>query len=117
MRDTAPPEEMTRGSFAVLWRFLPMLWPKGETELRVRVVVSLILVLAGKAIDLGDPSHPRLTIFTSRDGKFGAQGLRPGRWRVEMPTEPPLAYEFDVADSVEGIVRIGDLQPAIGGIK
>jgi len=41
-----------KGSFAVLWRFLPMLWPKDSTELRFRVVVALLLVLAGKAIGL-----------------------------------------------------------------
>ena len=38
--------------FAALWRFLPMLWPKGEAELRVRVVAAVILVLAGKAATL-----------------------------------------------------------------
>jgi len=32
-----------------LWRFLPMLWPKGEAELKVRVVAAVVLVLAGKA--------------------------------------------------------------------
>ena len=35
---------------AALWRFLPMLWPKGEAELKARVVVAVLLVLAGKAI-------------------------------------------------------------------
>jgi ATP-binding cassette subfamily B protein len=38
--------------FAALWRFLPMLWPKGEAELRLRVVVAVVLVLAGKAATL-----------------------------------------------------------------
>ena len=38
-----------------LIRFLPMLWPKGEPELRVRVVAALLLVLAGKAVVLAMP--------------------------------------------------------------
>jgi ATP-binding cassette, subfamily B, heavy metal transporter len=38
--------------FAALWRFLPMLWPKGEAELRLRVVAAVVLVLAGKAATL-----------------------------------------------------------------
>ena len=43
-------QEKTRNSgFAALWRFLPMLWPKGELELKLRVIVAMILVLAGKA--------------------------------------------------------------------
>src|SRR4029079_14463597 len=38
--------------FAALWRFLPMLWPKGELELKVRVIAAVLLVLAGKAATL-----------------------------------------------------------------
>jgi ATP-binding cassette subfamily B protein len=37
------------GGFGALWRFLPMLWPAGELELKIRVVAALVLVLAGKA--------------------------------------------------------------------
>ena len=44
-----------KGSFAILWRFLPMLWPKDAPALRFRVVVAVILVLAGKAITLVMP--------------------------------------------------------------
>ena len=44
-----------KGSFAILWRFLPMLWPRGETELRLRIVLAVVLVLAGKAITLVMP--------------------------------------------------------------
>src|SRR3954447_14220975 len=44
-------QDQTRGSGGVtaLWRFLPMLWPKGEAELKTRVVAAVLLVLAGKA--------------------------------------------------------------------
>jgi len=35
--------------FQALWRFLPMLWPKGEAELKARVIGAVLLVLAGKA--------------------------------------------------------------------
>ena len=41
--------------FAALWRFLPMLWPKGERELKTRVVIAVLLVLAGKAIGFVGP--------------------------------------------------------------
>jgi len=44
-----------RGSFAPLLRFLPMLWPKGETELKARVVAAVLLVFAGKAAVLVMP--------------------------------------------------------------
>jgi len=38
--------------------------------------------------------------------------LRPGRWRIEMPTEPPSVYEFQVNDSPTGTVRVSELRPA-----
>ena len=47
--------EKPKGGFAVLWRFLPMLWPRDDAELRARVVAALLLVLAGKAITLAMP--------------------------------------------------------------
>jgi len=50
----ARPARPTSG-FNALWRFLPMLWPKGESELKTRVVVALLLVLAGKAAVLVMP--------------------------------------------------------------
>ena len=40
------------GGFSALWRFLPMLWPQGELELKLRVVCAMLLVLAGKAVVL-----------------------------------------------------------------
>ena len=48
--------------FAALWRFLPMLWPKGEPELRARVVIAVLLVLAGKAITLLGPYALKLAV-------------------------------------------------------
>ena len=47
--------EKPKGGFAVLWRFLPMLWPKQDAELRLRVVAAIMLVFAGKAITLAMP--------------------------------------------------------------
>ena len=48
-------QRTTRGGLGALWRFLPMLWPKGETELKARVVLAVVLVLMGKAAVLVMP--------------------------------------------------------------
>src|SRR4051795_9788291 len=53
MASSSPPKP--NAGFAALWRFLPMLWPKGETELKARVVAAVLLVLAGKAIGFIGP--------------------------------------------------------------
>jgi ATP-binding cassette subfamily B protein len=55
MSSAAHDIEKPKGGFSVLWRFLPMLWPKDDIELRVRVVGAVLLVLAGKAITLAMP--------------------------------------------------------------
>src|SRR4051794_14750868 len=47
--DAAQQQQRPSGGFSALWRFLPMLWPKGEAELKARVVAAVIFVLAGKA--------------------------------------------------------------------
>src|SRR4051794_16195422 len=49
MVEAAARERKASSGFDALWRFLPMLWPKGEAELKVRVVAAVVLVLAGKA--------------------------------------------------------------------
>jgi ATP-binding cassette, subfamily B, heavy metal transporter len=46
----ATPDKAARGGGVhTLLRFLPMLWPKGEGELKARVIAAVLLVLAGKA--------------------------------------------------------------------
>jgi outer membrane usher protein len=78
-----------------------------------------VSLLAGKAIDLKAPKRPAVTMFTSRGGKFGVQGLRAGKWRIEMPTEGhPAIYEIEIKDDPSGTVRLGDLRPVgAGGAK
>ena len=46
----------------MLWRFLPMLWPKGERELKARVVLAVLLVLAGKGIGFIGPYALKLAV-------------------------------------------------------
>ncbi len=54
-RQAAAKKATERGSFAPLVRFLPMLWPEGQAELKARVIAAVVLVLAGKAAVLVMP--------------------------------------------------------------
>ena len=67
-------------------------------------------LLAGVAIEQGGEGR-RVEIFTNRQGSFGASGLKAGRWRIEMPSQPPLAYDLVVPETADGIARAGDLRP------
>lgn len=69
-----------------------------------------ISLLAGRAYELANPDKPPLTVFTNRTGRFGLSGMRSGRWRIDMPTEPPSTIEIDIPDGETGIVRLGELR-------
>ena len=60
-QQTQPPPR-PKGGFTALWRFLPMLWPKGDAELKARVIAAVILVLAGKAVTLIGPYALKLAV-------------------------------------------------------
>src|SRR3982751_6969453 len=62
MASTQTGKDKPNAGFAALWRFLPMLWPKGEGELKARVALAVLLVLAGKAIGLLGPYALKLAV-------------------------------------------------------
>jgi ATP-binding cassette subfamily B protein len=70
---TLPPQANSSGGFKALWRFLPMLWPKGEAGLKARVILAVVLVLAGKAAVLLMPFAYKAVIdgMSSRTAPFG----------------------------------------------
>ena len=74
-----------------------------------------ISLLAGKAYEVASPDHPGVEIFTNREGRFGAPGLRPGKWRIVMPTEPETTFILEVPPHTLGAMRAGDLQPTKTG--
>ncbi|WP_395621896.1 ABCB family ABC transporter ATP-binding protein/permease [Sphingomonas daechungensis] len=55
MAEGAEQQPKTDAGFRTLVRFLPMLWPAGQFEIKARVVAAVILVLAGKAATLVMP--------------------------------------------------------------
>ena len=73
-------------------------------------------LLAGTAQEAGKENGRKVELFTNREGRFGAQGLAPGKWIIEMPTEPePTRYEIDIPEGVMGLHNAGDLRPINGG--
>lgn len=57
-------------------------------------------------------SGKSVAIFTNAEGRFGAEGLAPGHWIIEMGAEEgPLYYAVDVPDTANGLVKVGTLAP------
>ncbi len=74
-----------------------------------------IPLLTGVAYQDGRDDGPRVTIFTNRAGRFGAQGLCPGRWIIEMATEPKTRFLVDIPEGAVGLVKLDTLKPMGNG--
>lgn len=70
-----------------------------------------VSLVAGKATEIAHPERPSVTMFTNRQGRFGATGLAPGQWRLEMLDEKKSTYLITVPDDAEGIVKLGTIRP------
>ena len=72
-------------------------------------------LLAGTAYEDGAESGRQIELFTNKAGKFGAQGLAPGRWVIEMPTEPnPTKFLLEIPAGTTGLHSAGKLNPLRG---
>lgn len=77
---------------------------------------SPVELSTGTAFQPDDPSR-RITIFTNAKGRFGAEGLSPGHWVIDVDTnEAPTRFSFDVPKGTEGLYRAGELRP-IGELR
>ncbi|HEX7693918.1 MAG TPA: fimbria/pilus outer membrane usher protein [Sphingomonas sp.] len=65
---------------------------------------------AGYAVEVGG-EHRRVELFTNRQGRFAAAGLRPGQWRIEIAGTPPLIYDLFIPETAKGVLRVGELMP------
>lgn len=71
-----------------------------------------VALATGEAYEVGEGRH-QVQIFTNRAGRFGAQGLRPGRWEVKIATSPSAHYVIDVPKDANGILQLGSIRPAL----
>jgi outer membrane usher protein len=75
---------------------------------------AALSLISGKATEAAHPDHEPIIVFTNREGRFGLAGLRPGKWRIEMLSEPRSTYVIEIPANAEGVVRLGDLRPTNG---
>jgi outer membrane usher protein len=74
-----------------------------------------VSLVTGTATELAHPEREPITIFTNRDGRFGAVGLAPGQWRIQMNDDLRSSYVIIVPEGAEGILRVGDISPTGDG--
>lgn len=71
-----------------------------------------VTLVSGKATELAHPEREPVTLFTNRQGRFGAAGLAPGQWRIEMLDTKRSVYVITIPAEAEGVVRLGEVKPA-----
>jgi outer membrane usher protein len=73
-----------------------------------------VSLVTGTAREIAHPEREPVPIFTNRDGRFGASGLAPGRWRIEMLDDQRSTFTINVPETAEGVYRAGELRATQG---
>ncbi|HSX56637.1 MAG TPA: fimbrial biogenesis outer membrane usher protein [Sphingomonas sp.] len=69
-----------------------------------------VSLVTGNATELAHPERPPVTVFTTRDGRFAAAGLAPGRWRIEMLDAKKSTFIITIPADTKGLVRLPEIQ-------
>jgi outer membrane usher protein len=68
-----------------------------------------LALLSGLAKET-DGSEPRkVAIFSNSEGRFAADGLKPGLWRLELLSEPPVCFALTIPTGAVGLFDAGKL--------
>jgi P pilus assembly protein, porin PapC len=76
-----------------------------------------VALSVGEAEAVSGTGKRTVGVFTNRSGRFVAQGLGPGRWRLRMDTTPPIEFELTIPGDAVGLFRAGDLAPVGGSVE
>lgn len=71
-----------------------------------------IVLTAGAIRPADDRDFASIQTFTNANGRFAAQSLEPGSYRVEFFTEPPLHFNFEIRRDQVGLIDLGILKPS-----
>ncbi|WP_155942490.1 hypothetical protein [Rhodomicrobium vannielii] len=66
-----------------------------------------LALLSGLAKEEGVAQPRKVALFTNSGGRFSIEGLKPGRWRIEMLGETPQCFELTVPEKTMGIYDAG----------
>jgi outer membrane usher protein len=68
-----------------------------------------VSLLVGHARPADEADATPSQFFTSQDGRFFIQGLKPGSWTLTLPDRADLQFTFEVKPSKERIIDVGTL--------
>ncbi len=75
-----------------------------------------IALSSGTARSVENPAK-MIAVFTNGAGKFGAEGMAPGRWIIEMATDTPLSFSLVIPKDAQGLIKAGTLKPTGDNVR
>jgi outer membrane usher protein len=69
-----------------------------------------VSLIAGQLQSLDRPDEAPVPAFTNRTGRLAATGLRPGRYRLELSTDPAFTTEVDIKADGSNLINLGDIR-------
>jgi outer membrane usher protein len=70
-----------------------------------------LALISGLAREEEAANPGKVVVYTNRAGRFCAEGLKPGNWRLEMLGEPPICYRLSIPESASAMFDAGTLKP------
>lgn len=74
---------------------------------------NAVAMTMGTIDAVDDREFEPVTTFTNRDGRFVAQSLSPGKYRLSFPGQSGLTLYFEIGDESLGMVELGVLKGAV----
>jgi outer membrane usher protein len=68
-----------------------------------------LALLSGLAKESGGSEGRKVAVFTNGEGRFAADGLKPGLWRLEVLSEPPACFALAIPSGTAGLFDAGKL--------
>jgi outer membrane usher protein FimD/PapC len=69
-----------------------------------------VALTAGTMEALDGSKAPPISVFTNRNGRLAGTGLRPGKYKLTLFTDPLYVTEVMIPDSGENLINIGELR-------
>jgi outer membrane usher protein len=97
-----------RGGYAVEVGSAYSVYASGKLLLANGAPLALMTGVAYPA----DRPEKQVALFTNAAGKFGADGLAPGTWIIDVATDDgPVHYVVEVPQGTQGLFKAGMLFP------
>ena len=68
-----------------------------------------LALVSGLAKESGGTEPKKVAVFTNDEGRFAADGLKPGLWRIELLSEPPACFSLLIPAGKTGLFDAGKL--------